>query len=223
MDDAALSATRRTRAGDSPDRVYEALRRRIIDQSLKPGTRLAEDDVAGQYEVSRTVVRAALERLVSEGLVERPPNRSARVASIGLEAAADLLDVRQGVEAMVMQRLAGRLTPAQAAELQSHVRREERASSLNQPEAVRLAGEFHLLLAQATGSATLARYVADLISRSSLVIASHGLPHSSSCAVREHLELIDLLAAGDVQGAQDSMRRHLNHIAGRAHLGESEP
>jgi len=213
-----MNGERRVRPGDGPDLVYAALRTAIIEQALAPGARLPEDAVAARYGVSRTVVRSALERLVGEGLVERPNNRGARVASIGVEAAEDLHQVRQGIEAMVMDRLAGRLTQDQSAALRAHVSREERASSLNRPEAVRLAGEFHVLLAQASGSAMLERYVADIVSRASLLVAGNALPHSSSCAVREHEELIELLLVGDAEGARRGMWAHLEGLARRARM-----
>jgi DNA-binding GntR family transcriptional regulator len=204
------------RPGDGPDHVYRGLRRSIIEQTLPPGTRLPEQDVARQFGVSRTVVRAALERLGSEGLVERASNRSARVGTIGREAATDLLEVRQGLEAMVVQRLAGRVTPAQARALREHVAREEAASSRNGPEAVRLSGEFHTALAELTGNALLTRYVSDAVSRSSLVLTAHNLPHSAACAVREHVALIESLERGDVRAAEACMREHLASVAVRA-------
>jgi DNA-binding GntR family transcriptional regulator len=206
------------RPGDGPDKVYRGLRQSIIEQTLAPGTRLPEDGVASQFGVSRTVVRAALERLGSEGLVERINNRSARVATIGLDAAEDLLGVRQGLEAMVVARLAGRLDAGQIARLRAHVAREELVSSLHQAEAVWLSGEFHVLLAELTGSVLLARYVSDVVSRSSLILAGHTLPHSSSCAVREHEELIALIANGDADAALASMHAHLDEVARRARL-----
>jgi DNA-binding GntR family transcriptional regulator len=168
------------------------------------------------------VVRAALQRLGGEGLVERTNNRSARVATIGLDAAADLLAVRQGLEAMVVARLAGRLTPGDIARLQAHVAREEQASSLNAPEAVRLAGEFHLLLAELAGSPLLARYVSEVVSRSSLILTTHVRQHSSSCAVREHGALIEMIRHGDALAAQASMREHLHQVAARAALADAD-
>ncbi|MBS0561996.1 MAG: GntR family transcriptional regulator [Proteobacteria bacterium] len=206
------------RIGDSAERVYRGLRQAIIEQALAPGAKLPEDAVAARFGVSRTVVRAALERLSAEGLVDRPVNRSARVASIGVEEAADLVALRQQIETLVMQRLAGRLAPADLGDLRAHVRREEQASSLNQPEAVRLSGDFHVRLAEATGSPLLTRYVSDLVSRASLILAGHALPHSSSCAVHDHDRLLDLLEAGDTAAAQDFMRAHLDRIAGHARL-----
>lgn len=211
-----IERTMPRRAGDGPERVYRDLRRDIIEKALAPGDRLPEAALATRFGISRTVVRAALERLVAEGLAVRANNRSARVASLAREAADDLLAVRMGIEALVIARLAGHLTPDHAAALHAHVAQEEKVSSLRQPEAVRLAGEFHVLLAEASGSALLARYVSDLVSRSSLVLAGHDLPHSSSCAVREHLELIGLLARGETEAAQQAMRDHLEQIGRRA-------
>ncbi len=215
---------RQPRPGDGPERVYQELRQSVIMQELLPGTRLPEDALARRFSVSRTVIRTALARLGSEGLVERASNRTARVASIGLEAVADLLAVREGLEAMVVARLAGRLASEGLGQLRAHVAREERASSLNAPEAVRLAGEFHLLLAELAGSPLLARYVSDVVSRSSLILTAHMLPHSSSCAVREHEALITLIERGDACSAQASMREHLRHVAARATLlGRATP
>jgi DNA-binding GntR family transcriptional regulator len=190
----------------------------VIEREFQPGTRLPEDALAERFGVSRTVVRAALERLGSDGLVERANNRSARVAALGVQEAADLLDVRQGLEDMVVARIAGRLTAGDLERLRGHVAREERASSLNAAEAVRLAGEFHLLLAELTGSPLLRRYVSEVVSRASLILTTHHRPHSSSCAVREHYELIKVIAGGDVKAAQANMRAHLAHVAARAAL-----
>jgi DNA-binding GntR family transcriptional regulator len=215
---ASMAEQARQRPGDGPEKVYRSVRQSIIEQALAPGARLPEDALAQQFGVSRTVVRAALERLGSEGLVERINNRSARVASIGMEAAADLLGVRQGLEAMVMRRVVGQLTAEQLSRLRGHVAREELASSLNAAEAVRLAGEFHVLLAEMTGSPMLTRFVSDVVSRSSLILTAHTLPHSSSCGVREHVDLIDLIARGETDAATASMHAHLAQVATRARL-----
>jgi len=206
------------RPGDSAERVHDQLRIDIIEQRLRPGSRLSEAALADRFAVSRTVVRAALERLTGDGLVERANNRSARVATIGLEAAADLLDIRQRLETMVVERLAHGLSDRAQARLERHLALERNASSLNRPEAVRLAGEFHVLLAELTGSVQLRRFVSDLVSRSSLILTTHNRPHSSSCAVREHENIVRLLMLGDGTVATSCMQAHLSGIAGRAGL-----
>lgn len=198
--------------------VYKALRRAIIEQALKPGMKLPEDSIGEQLGVSRTLVREAFGRLAVEGLVELKPNRGASVAYPTLEEARDVFDVRRGLERQVAETLSGRLTVAQAAELESHIGQEERALGRDGPESIRLAGEFHIRLAEMTGNALLLRYVQEVSSRCSLILAIYGRPHSSECAVSEHRQLIEALRAGDAARATELMDHHLQAVVTRALL-----
>ncbi|MBM3573985.1 MAG: GntR family transcriptional regulator [Alphaproteobacteria bacterium] len=198
------------------DLVYRGLRRAIIEQALVPGTKLPEDMVGRRFGVSRTVIRSVLVRLAGEGLVELRFNRSAVVAQPSLSEANDLFEVRQGLERVVVARLAGRLTRDDVRRLRQHVDAEVRAGGGT--ESIRLAGEFHVLLADLTRNATMARFVSEVASRSSLILSVHGRPHSSECAVTEHREIIDALARGDGNAAQAIMDRHLAGVVARALL-----
>jgi DNA-binding GntR family transcriptional regulator len=202
-----------------PDRssaVYAGLRRAIIEQALSPGDKLPEDAIGESFNVSRTLVRGALMRLAAEGLVEQRRNKGATVASPSLADARDIFDVRRQLEDLVVQRLSKRLTAEQAAQLKAHVQQEQRAKGQDGPESIRLAGEFHLLLAEMTGNGLLARYVGEVVSRSSLILALYGRPHSSDCAVSEHMQLIDALADGDIAKARALMDHHLGAVQERA-------
>jgi DNA-binding GntR family transcriptional regulator len=53
------------------DRVYDALRARILDGTVPPGSRLRQEQLADELGVSRTPLREAFRRLASEGLDER--------------------------------------------------------------------------------------------------------------------------------------------------------
>jgi DNA-binding GntR family transcriptional regulator len=208
----------RARAADSKvsraETVYRGLRRAIIEQALSPGTKLPEDLVGTRFGVSRTVVRAALARLAAESLVELHLNRGATVAHPSLDEAHDVFDIRRSLERLVVERLAGRLSRADLARLKQHVAAEEQGRG--GAESIRLAGEFHMLLAELAGSSTLSRYVGELISRSSLILAIYGRPHSPDCAVTEHREIIDALVRGDTPVVTRLMDRHLDAIIGRA-------
>lgn len=198
--------------------VYRTLRRAIIEQALRPGMKLPEDSIGERLGVSRTLVREALGRLAFEGLVELKPNRGASVASPTLEEARDVFDVRLGLERMVVAGLAGQLTTEQLARLEDHVRQESDVQGRDGPESIRLAGEFHTLLADMTGNALLSRYIHEVSSRCSLILAIYGRPHSSECAVSEHRQIIDALRDGKAKRAQELMEQHLNAVATRAVL-----
>jgi DNA-binding GntR family transcriptional regulator len=209
-------------AEDRAGLIYRALRQAIMEQALEPGAKLPEDTIGERFGASRTLVRRALARLAGEGLVEMVRNRGAAVARPGWEEARDLFDLRQGLERLVMERLAGSLSAGQAAHLTRHVDEEEAAHGSNAPLSIRLAGEFHILLADMTGNAHLARYVGEVTSRSTLILAVYGRPHSSECAVSEHRAIIAALQAGDAAAACSLMDAHLRAVAERA-LIENKP
>jgi DNA-binding GntR family transcriptional regulator len=209
--------TRRARTnGDRADTVYRALRRAIIEQALLPGVKLPEDAIGERFGVSRTLVRHALGRLAGEGLVELRRNHGAAVAKPSWEDARDIFTVRVCLEQLAVVQLAGQLTPEQVHRLERHVQEEEVARGTNEPLSIRLAGEFHTLLAEMTGNALLARYVSEVVSRFGVILALYGRPHSSECAVSEHRTIIKALQDGDATGARAVMEEHLDAVAGRA-------
>jgi DNA-binding GntR family transcriptional regulator len=201
---------------DRAEQIYQALRRAIIEQALSPGAKLPEDAIGERFGASRTIVRSALSRLAAEGLVELRRNRGAAVATPAWEEARDTFDVRFGLERLVVSRLAGRLTPAEIKTLEGHVHEEEKARDHDQQLSIRLATEFHILLAKMTGSPVLTRYVSEISSRCGLILALYSRPHSSECAVSEHRAVIAALAKGDAKRAGALMHEHLEAVASRA-------
>lgn len=203
-------------ATDRTERICRALRHAIIEQALEPGAKLPEDTIGERFGASRTIVRQALARLAAEGLIELRRNHGASVAVPSWEEARDIFDIRLGLERQVVSRLAGRLTPEQIKMLEAHVDEEERARGNNEPLSIRLATEFHIVLAEMTGSPVLTRYVSEVSSRCGLILALYSRPHSSECAVNEHRAVISALAEGDAARAASVMDEHLEAVAGRA-------
>jgi DNA-binding GntR family transcriptional regulator len=207
---------------DRSNAIYFALRQAIIEQALEPGAKLPEDAIGGRFGVSRTIVRHALGRLASEGLAELRPNRGASVAKPTWEEAQDVFEIRVTIERMVVQRLAGSLSKAQITSLKAHVDQEEKARGGPEQRSIRLATEFHILLAEMTGSGALTQYVTQLASRCGLILALYSRPHSSECAVNEHRDIIEALIRGDHAKASEAMDHHLHAVVGRA-LTAGEP
>ncbi len=100
-------------AGSTNDneRVYEALRRGIVEGRFAPGTRLVEQRLADAYDVSRTPVREAVRRLESEGLVVVARNRGAQVRPLEEAEIADLYGARARLEGYAAELAAARATP----------------------------------------------------------------------------------------------------------------
>lgn len=198
------------------DAIYASLRRAILEQALKPGTKLPEDSIGDTFGVSRTSARNALVRLSSDGLVEIKPNRGAAVAMPTLEEAVEVFALRRCLEREVIDRLCKRMPKDGIDALVSHVREEERALRASSPRSIRLAGEFHILLAELTGSKLLIEFIIQVVSRSSLILARFGRPHSAECGIDEHIQLIEALKKLDVEAASHIMDHHLHAVEDRA-------
>jgi len=72
----------------------DGLRAAILNGDMSPGQRLVESELVELYAVTRSSLRAAMEDLVAEGLVERIPNKGARVRVVSLEEAVSILECR---------------------------------------------------------------------------------------------------------------------------------
>jgi DNA-binding GntR family transcriptional regulator len=105
----ASAVEKEARGGAS---AYLKLREAIVDGRFQPNERLVEADLARTFGVGRTAVRAALVRLDQEGLVERQPNRGARVRLVSDREALEIEEVRVALEQMLARHAATRITGA---------------------------------------------------------------------------------------------------------------
>ena len=202
--------------------AYLAIKNAVLEQALTPGTRLPEDTLGAHFQVSRTLIREALARLELEGLVESGRKRTATVARPSRADAESVFEARACLEREVVRLVIARWTPAMGAALEGHVRTEAQAARDEAPAVcARLAGEFHIKLAQMSGNPLIERYVSELVSRCSLILAVHGRPHSCDCAIDEHRTLIQALRQGDDKTAGRLMADHLVGVQQRALMPET--
>src|SRR5216117_2960004 len=167
--------------------VYDRIHRAILEQRLPPGTKLGEESLSSLFAVSRARVRRILLRLAHDKSVELRPNRGAYVEQPSAQDAREVFTARRIVEAHTVEGVAkGLPTPARQ-RLLRHVAREQAAHARHdRPAAVRLSGEFHLLLAHVAGNRVLTWFLRELVARTSLIIAVYEGPGSSCCAYDEH-------------------------------------
>src|ERR1700753_4408405 len=98
-------------------RAFAVLRQSILRGDRAPGPRLVEEDLAGTRGVTRQSLRAALLDLTAEGLVERIPNRGARVRVVTTDEAIAISECRMALEALCAAKAAERVTDEEAAQL----------------------------------------------------------------------------------------------------------
>lgn len=200
------------------EQICIVLRRAIIENMIRAGSRLPEDAIGEQFGVSRTIAKQALEKLSSEGLVEIRPNKGAVVASPSWQDARDIIDLRIVIEEVIVRRLCGNLTPAQITRLKEHIALEAAAQADGESRSIRLATEFHVLLGEMVNSPILFKFLREIVYRCGLTLAMYSRPHSAECGINEHLQIVEALEAADEKKATKLIARHLENIAQRAQI-----
>ena len=200
----------------SSDEALRAIRRSILDGTLRPGERIIEQRLASMLDVSRTPIREALGKLERENLVVRS-GRSMAVRTFTPDEVREVYDLRAHLESYAARRAAERITDHEIAELRAvqqqigvAVASEHSDEVERRREPARLNQHFHLLVVRAARSAPLERSV-DSVGQTPLIYKAYLWygPEEKGRSAAEHGELIELLVARDARGAEEAWRRHI--------------
>lgn len=189
--------------------LSRALRDDIIRGVHAPGTRLAEEALSHRYGVSRVPVREALRTLEAEGFVRSRPYAGVVVAELDDAEAEDLLEIRSRLEPLGAARAAVRHTAEQLGRMKELLTLAEDALAAGRlADLARLNSRFHEVLAEASGSRTLAQLVTQLSWKIAWVYTAE-LPHRAEDSWREHTEIVKALESGDPDKAARVVTRHI--------------
>lgn len=221
----------------SSDRVACELRRRIRDATLPVGGKFPSDQaLAGEFGVSRTVVREAVARLKSDGLVETRKGAATRVRGTGhdaeklvmprsMEGLLGFLEVRGAIEAEMAALAATRRTTAQARQISACLRAIDAATRTG-GTGVQEDLEFHLAIGQATSNAYWGGFVrlfaAPMRSAINVTRANERRRQDFAAAVAaEHREIYLSIHERNAERARDAVRLHIRNAGERIlHAGQ---
>lgn len=210
--------------GTVEDRIYKAIFEGVMAQRLAPGTKLPEVGLCDLFDASRSTVRRVLQRLAHDHIVDLKPNRGASIAVPTPEDTRQIFEARRELEASLVRLAAQRVTKADIASLRAKLEQEHQAMHrFDQPAWARLASGFHLHLAELGGNALLRRYLTEIVSRCSLIVALYETPGNAGCEHDEHEKIVACLARRDGDGAAALMVEHINGLEQRIHLRGQRP
>ena len=197
------------------DEAYRVLRAAIVDQRLPAGCRLTETALAQLMSCSRRHIEQALLRLAEHGLVTLRRNAGACVATPSYIEGREIYEVRRLLEVPVVQKVCAAHRQDGMRRLRANLDAEARAHRAADPRAaVRLSGEFHVLLAELSGSAELQEQVERLVARTSLVTQLYANAEGLGCWHHQHGDLLAAIARRDEERASRLMRDHLLELEG---------
>jgi|SRR5690625_533427 len=187
------------------------IRDAIIDGELAPGSRLVEAELVETYGVSRNRVRLALDTLIEEGLVERIPNRGARVRVVSADEAIEIMECRMVLDGLLCHKAASNGTDEQIAALQENLRdMEALLKAYDLMGYSRLIQRHHALVHEAAQHRTAGR----LIDRLQAQIVRHQfqtslIPGRASQSLQELKQVVAAIASRDAQAAELAAREHV--------------
>lgn len=198
--------SRSTDWGSRVEFVYQSIRTILQSGQLSAGQRIREEEIAKLLGVSRTPVRAALQRLQQQGLLDLTEGRSLGVVALNRQQLVELYELRQMLEGWSARLAAQRASEGEVAALNRMI-----DEGLNDPA---LAGsrnrEFHDAIHQAAHNRYLLRALSEvhdaiaLLGRTTLLDAKR-----AKQANREHAEILAAIARHDPEGADRAAQAHV--------------
>lgn len=225
------------------DQVVEAIRAKIEDGRLPPGTRLPSETVlAGTLGVSRPVLREGLARLRADGFLSGAKGNGVMVAAhpggttfrLPADAGAgrrgtlqDLFELRRIVEVSAAELAAARRNAADLAALDAALARVQSALD-DGVDGADADHAFHVAIARASGNQQLARFVMFLGNAFSATRVPSWTPEGraagkAAAAQAEHVAILAAIRAADPAAAGLAARLHLERSAARTGLPDPSP
>ncbi|TWX57611.1 GntR family transcriptional regulator [Colwellia hornerae] len=118
------------KAVTTADKVFYAILHAIVDGKIAAGSKISEPGLAKQYEISRSTLREALNRLEKCHLIERKANVGSRVVDCTIEGLLEIYVVREALEGMACREAAINMSDDEIAEMQDMLAQHANAQDL---------------------------------------------------------------------------------------------
>jgi DNA-binding GntR family transcriptional regulator len=206
-------ATLDPKTGPDENFIVERIYKAVMEQRLAPNTKLSEARLCETFGVGRMRVRRALLLLSSQGIIKLQSNRGAYVACPDKSEANDVFAARMLIEPPLVRQLAQNPDNIKLSLLIDHIALEDAARQKKErTEIIRLSGEFHTKLAQATENKFIFRMMRELVTRTSLIVGLFGSSENASCPDDEHSNILKAIQSQNPVLAEQLLMSHLDHI-----------
>lgn len=183
----------------------------IVSCELRPGEVLSEAVLSANLDIGRTPVRQAIDRLMSDGLVEVMPRKGSIVKPISLDEIFNVIEVRLINEAFCVRVAAEGADTVTVGQLKRNLDVMQAAAKADDVAiSMTLDQEFHALIANATRNPIMVDLLRNLHDRSarfwfiSLRAREHRLR-----VCDEHAAIVEGIARGEPSAAERAMRTHI--------------
>lgn len=194
--------------------VYENLKKRIINQSLKPGEPLNESILSKELKISKTPIREAFQQLEKEGFIENIPGKGSFVSKISIKDIREMFEIREILECEVVKRAAMKGDPDKIEGIRKKFESFESNKDKSPKSQFKAGDPIHTYLFESFGNNRLYEIYKRLqehVERMRIHFFNQAHEDRWEQSYKEHVEILDALAAHDPLRAENAVRTHLRN------------
>jgi len=196
--------------GEAGTRIAAALRDEILGGGYQPGERIRQQELAGRHNASRVPVREALRILEGEGLIRIVANAGSWVSRLSVEECAEMYQMRERIEPLLLRYSAAALSPATVQRLL--ILSDAMRDSADAETFIRLDRHFHLLSYSGASTIMLGETIRQLWNRTQHYRRAYVemfRAEGDDSVHHEHRLLVAALSDGDGEYAEQILAGHI--------------
>ncbi|GAU75703.1 GntR family transcriptional regulator [Fusibacter sp. 3D3] len=216
-----MSVNRFYNSNTISDDVYELLKKEILNLTIKPGQVLTEQEICEQYQISRTPSRDVLQRLKNDGLIISIPYKANYVSLLDFDKIKQLIYMRLVLEVQVIKDVIELDSEAFIHALENNLKRQEYllASDFEVEAFYEIDSEFHRIwFEEAKKLAVWEMIQKSQINYTRFRMLDIVMVKNFKAIFEEHIKLVHLIKAKDIEGIEKHLERHFN--GGISRLGD---
>lgn len=191
------------------DLAYSMIKELILNNSLKPGSKIKQEEMAQQLGISRAPLRLALTRLETEGLVITYPRRGFFVKNITKEELREVLEIRTFIEIIGIELLIDNFNEDIKSRLLQFLKEFENAyNSKNEKKYFEIDRRFHHYLIEATNNKALER----ISILSNIQVSRYLIQVDLEASLNDHRGLVNSVINHKPTEASEIIKRHLKRV-----------
>lgn len=196
-------------------KAYEATKEKVVFGEIKSGEVITVGDLANEFNMSKTPVRDALNRLKSDGLLNLIPYKGYVVSHIDLKDLNDLFQLR-----ILLESEAARLATLKADnqgidKLEKLAGKEFQEEVFGENSFMKMNFNFHISVAQASGNKLFVKLLSNTLDQMQRVLFNDLKSSNKDAMIEEHLELVQVMKSGDALRARSIASKHIESSRSR--------
>lgn len=205
-----MARTRLIQHSSLSEKIYDSLKNQIINEELKPGERLLDDQLASTFGVSRTPVREALARLSNEGLVEIVSRSGVYVKKLTRENIEEIYEIRKVLEGLAARKATTFITDKQIKQLSLLFEKAKHSGKDSYKAHIDLDVKLHDLILKSCQNKRLTSVMANLYTLIHVFRIRVGKDREKGeQALKDHEAIFEAIKAKDAKKAERMMMEHI--------------